>query len=95
MPRAVETITVHFFVFFEKNEEKRPSARHFGGTACGIAQEGPARRCFRAVISLKVVSPTRVALQERHVGLVRKPKTRGKRTEPQPCTGTQKAQLRG
>ena len=49
MPRAVEPIAVHFFVFFVKNEEKIPSARHFGGTACGIAREGPARTSFRAV----------------------------------------------
>jgi hypothetical protein len=38
LSRAVEPIAVHLFGFFVKNEEKRPSARHFGGILCGIAQ---------------------------------------------------------
>jgi hypothetical protein len=57
MPRAVEPIAVHFFLFFVKNEENRPSARHFGGTACGIAGQGPARTCFRAVTTSRDQPP--------------------------------------
>jgi len=55
--RTLSRDAVHFFVFFVKNEGKKPSARHFGGTACGIAREGPARTTFRAVTTSRDQPP--------------------------------------